>query len=261
MARAEAARGPGTEGGTDRGPRRAVVNGSERRQGIDQVGSRLREARKARGLSLREIARRISVSPSFVSQVETGKASPSVGTLYYLVNALGLSLDEVMGVEADGTGLGSRPTDERGDGDLGMYVAPTVWPRIDVPLQPSASRPTIKLSGVIWERLTHEEDPFIDFLHVSYAPGSSSCSDDNLIAHGGREYGYVLEGRLDVQVGFELYKLSSGDALHFDSTTPHRLSNPYAETCVALWVVVARKGDTRVTTPVDVHTSHLPGLI
>jgi quercetin dioxygenase-like cupin family protein len=65
--------------------------------------------------------------------------------------------------------------------------------------------------------------------------------------HGGREYGYLLTGRLDVQVGFENHSLSPGDAIHFDSMTPHRLSNPYPEPCTAVWFVLARRDDDRLS--------------
>jgi transcriptional regulator with XRE-family HTH domain len=250
-----------------------VMASRERRQGLDQIGARLREAREARGLSLREIARRISVSPSFVSQVETGKASPSVGTLYSLVNELGLSLDEVMsndppidGQALDGTdGRQGAPENRRSDSANSEiawdHETPSVWPRVDSPLQRADGRPTIRLSGVTWERLTHEDDPFVDFLYVTYAPGASSAPDDRLMRHGGREYGHVISGRIDVQVGFDRYSLGPGDSLHFDSMTPHRLANPYTEDCVAVWVVVARKGDTRVVAARDPDSNHLPGLM
>ena len=46
-------------------------------------------------MSLRELARRLDVSPSLVSQIETGKIQPSVRTLYAIVSELGLSLDEI----------------------------------------------------------------------------------------------------------------------------------------------------------------------
>jgi transcriptional regulator with XRE-family HTH domain/quercetin dioxygenase-like cupin family protein len=250
-----------------------VLAARERRQGFDQIGARLREAREARGLSLREIARRISVSPSFVSQVETGKASPSVGTLYSLVNELGLSLDEVMSDEPTTNGRAAGENGwrdaaaEGGHGDAAStkiawdHETPSMWPRVGSPLQRAAGRPTIRLSGVTWERLTHEDDPFVDFLYVTYAPGASSAPDDRLMRHGGREYGHVISGRIDVQVGFEKYSLGPGDSLHFDSMTPHRLANPYEEACVAVWVVVARNGDTRVVTARDPDSSHLPGLM
>ena len=63
------------------------------------LGPAVRAAREARGLSLRELARRLDVSPSFVSQVEHGKANPSVGTLYALVTVLGTTLDDLIGDE------------------------------------------------------------------------------------------------------------------------------------------------------------------
>ena len=201
-----------------------------------QIGAALRVVREQRGLSLREVARRVGVSPSFVSQVETGKANPSVGTLYALVGVLGTSLDDLMenghGVVEEGRSPVSKPPTEG-------------WPPVEVPLQPADGRKRLEMTGVVWERLTHDHDPFVDFLHVEYAPGSSSCAPEELMRHGGREYGHVLSGRLDVQIGFETYAVGPGDSIHFDSTTPHRLSNPYAEPCAAIWFVIARSADDR----------------
>jgi len=59
------------------------------------LGKRLRQERDQRGMSLRELARRLDVSPSLVSQIETGKVQPSVRTLYAMVSELGVSLDEM----------------------------------------------------------------------------------------------------------------------------------------------------------------------
>src|SRR4029077_19725557 len=64
------------------------------------VGAQLREKRFEMGMSLRELARRLDVSPSLVSQIETGKIQPSVRTLYAMVSELGISLDDVF--HADG---------------------------------------------------------------------------------------------------------------------------------------------------------------
>jgi quercetin dioxygenase-like cupin family protein len=61
---------------------------------------------------------------------------------------------------------------------------------------------------------------------------------------GGREYGHVIGGSIEVQVGFEVYRLDPGDSIRFESATPHRLGNPFAEPCVAVWVVVGRRGET-----------------
>ena len=60
------------------------------------MGDRLRQARRARGLSLRGLAEVVGVSPSLISQVETGRAKPSVNTLYALATELGVSLDVLL---------------------------------------------------------------------------------------------------------------------------------------------------------------------
>jgi transcriptional regulator with XRE-family HTH domain len=212
-------------------------------------------------MSLRTLAKRIEVSPSFISQVELGRARPSVGTLYSLVTALGISLDDVMTEEEPpepepaGADLPRPALEPAGDDAFSWHPhtparrlesADPARPRIDQHVQRAAGRRVIKMSGVTWERLTHDDDPLVDFLYVTYAPGSASCSDEDMMRHGGREYGHVTSGRIHVQVGFETYELAPGDSIHFDSTTPHRLSNPFDEPCVALWVVVGRRSDGRV---------------
>ena len=65
----------------------------------DTLGTRLRAERERRGLTLRELARRLEVSPSLFSQIETGKTQPSVRTLYAMVTELGVSLDKALAFE------------------------------------------------------------------------------------------------------------------------------------------------------------------
>ena len=62
-----------------------------------KVGSRLRQERERRGMSLRELARRVGVSPSLVSQIELDRVNPSVSTLYALVSELGMTMSDVFG--------------------------------------------------------------------------------------------------------------------------------------------------------------------
>lgn len=239
------------------------------------MGTQIRKARVAQGMTLRELARRINVSPSFVSQLETNKVNASVGTLYNLVSALGMSLDELMTTVSDPapvepaavTPAASVP-DRTPAAALDDF--PTLawdpeterWPRVEHPVQRSDSRARIRFPGVIWERLTQDADPFVDFLQVEYAPGSASCPDDEMMRHGGHEYGYVLSGRLDVQVGFDVHRLETGDAITFDSMTPHRLCNPYEESCHAIWFVVARREDDRSDDLVEPspNVTHLPSI-
>ena len=66
------------------------------------LGLQLRNARKGAGLTLRELAGRLGVSPSLLSQIENGKSQPSVATLYALAQTLQLSIDHLFEVhEAD----------------------------------------------------------------------------------------------------------------------------------------------------------------
>ena len=67
-----------------------------------ELGPRLRRVREERGLSARELARRISCSPSLISQIERGISAPSVGMLYALASELRTSLDFLFGVAMPG---------------------------------------------------------------------------------------------------------------------------------------------------------------
>ncbi|CAN5365984.1 cupin domain-containing protein [soil metagenome] len=224
---------------------------------LEMIGSKLRAARLERNISLREIARRINVSPSFVSQIELGKAKPSVGTLYAFVSELNLSLDDLM---TDDSVPATRAEQRQATmPQWSRNSVPLPWPQPPSPLQPAVTRRQIALPGVIWQRLTNYDDPMVDFLHVTYTQGGESCPVDRLMRHGGHEYGHVISGQLNVQVGFEHYLLGPGDSIHFDSATPHRLANSDPEDCLSIWVVVGRYVDPRVTTR-DHHIAHLPEM-
>ncbi len=198
------------------------------------LGARLREERDRRGLSLRELARRLEVSPSLVSQIETGKTQPSVRTLYAIVTELGVSLDEVF-APSDGTAAASRPLQARsGDDRTGAVES---LGRV----QRAEDRRVIDLgSGVRWERLTTWNDRDVDFLYAIYEVGGSSSPDGSLMRHDGREFGVVISGSLGVTVGFEEYVLGPGDSISFNSAIPHRLHNDGDEVVNAIWIVIGR---------------------
>ncbi len=224
---------------------------SQARNGVEPetVGSRVREERLRQQIGVRELARRVGVSASLISQVELGKASPSVGTLYAIVNELGLSLDELL-LE---TGTRRRPTPAKTDGDRQPVSSPSPPAReggaaaVD-PVVRRGGGKTIQLdSGVTWERLTPQSPQDVDFLNVVYEVGGASCPENSLMRHSGHEYGHVTKGRLGVTIGFETYELGPGDSISFESTMPHRLFNLGQEPAEAIWFVVGRRGDPRIT--------------
>src|SRR5215471_20600758 len=61
-----------------------------------ELGPRLRAIRLRQGIGLRELARRLDLSPSSISQIETGKIRPSVSTLYALASEFGVTVDELL---------------------------------------------------------------------------------------------------------------------------------------------------------------------
>ena len=208
------------------------------------MGDRLRQARQARGLSLRRLADVLGVSPSLISQVETGRAKPSVHTLYAMANELGISLDVLLFMDTPAmtprrrsvtSGSPFEPHERQGTDELREPVLPRD------PVQRAASRMTIRLgSGVVWERLTTESIRNVDFLYVTYEVGGASSPEDSFQRHSGQEWGYVLSGTLRVTIGFDEYVLGAGDAITFDSGTPHRLANVGEEPVRAVWYVLGR---------------------
>jgi DNA-binding XRE family transcriptional regulator/quercetin dioxygenase-like cupin family protein len=206
------------------------------------VGERIREARLRHGMSLRALARAVGVSASLISQIETGKSRPSVSTLYSITKALEISVEDVFdGAEADAAGpadLGTVGGPLSGAVRQAVHgITQPAGHRIGPIVRPDA-REVLQLdSGVTWERLGHVPGTRIDFLLVTYAPGGSSSSGDQLMRHSGLEYGFLLEGELTLTLGFEEHLLRPGDAVSFPSSTPHRYRNDGVTPAVGVWYV------------------------
>src|ERR1700759_258486 len=84
-----------------------------REQLAEPVGEGLRKHRQEAGMSLRALAREVGVSPSLISQIEHGKATPSVATLYAIVSELEISLDELFFDNPRGAAANSAPEPPR----------------------------------------------------------------------------------------------------------------------------------------------------
>ena len=207
------------------------------------LGQRLREAREEKKIGLRELARRLGVSASLISQIETGKTEPSINTLFAIVSELELSVNEIVFDLQQDDGL---PT-TGGDGVGGRTGKSHTADVPDSPVQRSTSRTSISLeSGVTWQRLTAQPDHNVDFLYLRYPPGSESTPPHSLMRHNGTEYGYILAGRLQVSIGFDTYEIGPGDTIAFDCTQPHRFATVGDETVEAVWFVVGRRNTLSV---------------
>jgi transcriptional regulator with XRE-family HTH domain len=187
------------------------------------AGTRIRERRQALGLSLRDLGSRVGVSASMLSQVENGRCRASVATLYKLVSELGMTLDDLFD-----------------DADLAPAGAPgsarTVQP---TPVLSPGERVTIELeSGVTWEKLSNAAPPGLEFILVTYRPGSSSGKSGKFSQHEGFECAYVESGELTFHHKFDTFTLRAGDTITFDASEPHRLENLGTDDARAVWIVL-----------------------
>src|ERR1700761_7570147 len=213
------------------------VNGS-REALAEPVGAGLRKHREEAGMSLRALAREVGVSPSLISQIEHGKATPSVATLYAIVSELGISLDELFFDQPRGAAAVAQaeapPAMDPGEDRFpsSHWQAPS-----EGPVLRDGNRLSLTLAtGVRWERLTASHDPGVEFLHCTYPVGGESAPRDELMTHDGFEYGLVLGGRCGATVGADDYELEAGDSIAFDSRTPHRIWNlGDSEPMMAIW--------------------------
>jgi transcriptional regulator with XRE-family HTH domain len=161
------------------------------------VGSRLRELRTARGLSIRALAEMSSLNFNTLSLIENDKSSPSVSTLQQLSMALGVPI-------------------------TAFFETASVVK--DVLYQKSGQRPKAEFTHGLLEDLgcgltLGEGVPLL----LTLKPEADS--GPNAISHTGQEFVYCLEGRLHYTVGDQVYILETGDSLIFEAHLPHRWEN------------------------------------
>jgi len=158
--------------------------------------TRIRDYRLARGLTVRELAARASVSTGLISQVERGVADPSLETMRKIARVLDIPLFSLFqDDEPDKVAVIRLPDRFR----VGSPHARITYTR--------ASRASSRL----------------EVLEAILEPGSASA--DAPRGHPSEECVVVLSGRLVVEVLDERYSLDEGDSCHFDSNLPHRFLN------------------------------------
>jgi transcriptional regulator with XRE-family HTH domain/quercetin dioxygenase-like cupin family protein len=207
---------------------------------IKRLGPRLKEVRLESKLSLREIARQLKVSPSFISQIENGKSHPSVATLYALANLLDVSIDvlfESKSADKDKSAkVAKSPKVSRATFDAPADAWDSSGARIS--FMNSSNRSVIVMnSGVRWERLAATADDSVNFMEIVYDAGSESNDSGELLIHDGYEYGFALDGEIEVTVGDLVQTISKGDSIGFDSTIPHNFRNTSKAPFRGIWFV------------------------
>lgn len=176
-----------------------------------QVGKRLRQARKAKGLRLKQLADAVGCSESLLSKIENEKARPSLQMLHKIVGNLGLTIGALFAERSAPDGVVTRA------GERAII-------RMD-----SATAGGVRLECVVPE----DSGEFLyGSVHVVEPGGGSKGA----ISHHGEEIGYVLEGSFELTVNDQTYLLHPGDSFFFESNLPHSYCNPGSVQTRVLWV-------------------------
>ena len=173
------------------------------------VGERLRAIRLLRRRTLKEVAEAAGVSESFVSQLERGRTNASVASLQRIATALGIEVSDLFA----SNGL-PRPRVLRREAR-----EPIVW-------------------GHLGRKSLLTPKPFhaLEVIAAEFDPGGST--GDEPYTHGdSEELLVVVEGDVHLQLGTELHELAAGDSVHYQSSTPHRVSNLGDEAAEVMFVI------------------------
>lgn len=170
--------------------------------GAAEMGRRLaislRERRKARGMSLDQVAVASGVSRAALSQIETQKSNPSLAVLWKIAVGLGVHFSELLGGNSQGASIlrrGEAQVLRSSDGRMESR-----------PLTPAGSCPWVEAYELrLAARATHASDPH---------------------SAGTREVVIVLNGQLRVRVGSDVHELAAGDSISFLADQPHSYENP-----------------------------------
>ncbi|QNB16619.1 helix-turn-helix domain-containing protein [Paraburkholderia tropica] len=169
----------------------------------ERIAQRVRELRAARGFTLEALATRSGVSRSMISMIERGSASPTAVVLEKLASGLGVSMASLFGGASE-----SAPAEP-----LARRDAQTQW------RDPQSGYTRRSLSPANWP------SP-IQLVEVDFPPGARVAYETGSREHVFHQQVWLLEGRLNVELGDQLHALEAGDCLAMRLDQPLIFSNP-----------------------------------
>jgi transcriptional regulator with XRE-family HTH domain len=176
------------------------------------IGERIRTARLAQGMTLQSLAAAANLSPSMLSLVERGRATPSIGSLAVIANCLGVAMSDLVAP--------------------GPPANPGVVVRV-------ADQQIVEMANHVIRRIIREDRVRgVSIAINEYQPDTGNS--DQPVSHDGYEYGFVLEGTLSVEIDGTPFVLSRGDLISYSSRKPHRLWNYSKDKVRTLWFNLQR---------------------
>ena len=173
-----------------------------------KIGHKLKRLRMATSLTQEELASRSDLSKGFISQIENDTASPSIATL-----------EDILEV------LGTTPTEFFSD----INVEKVVYNKDDRLLTPDSDK-KVQIELLIPGSGNRKMDP----VFVTIEPGEETFKDPS---HEGEELGYLLQGRVNLNLDDKIFTMKKGDCFYFSADKKHSITNIGKETAKILWVV------------------------
>lgn len=175
------------------------------------LGARIRSIRKAKRMTIKEVAQQAGVTIGLISQVERNLANPSVKSLRKIADVLGVPIAALFANQGRQSGPVVRKEERRLLGNTGK--------------------------GISYSLLTPDGNRALAYIYGVYEPGVKS--GEFLFLHAGEECCYIMEGNMRVVLGEEEkeYILQEGDTICFEAMTPHKIENIGNSPLRALWSI------------------------
>lgn len=174
------------------------------------LGADLRALRKARGLTLTDLATTLGRSVGWLSQVERDKSDPSISDLRQIARVLDVSVSSLFRQDA-------TPLDEQG------YI-----------VRANARRPIgSREAGLVEELLSPDLTDDFEVVHSIFEPGGALLEPN---VRPTQEVGYLISGQLDLEIAGRHFNLNAGDSFRIRGEN-YRWSNPYSDPCKVIWVI------------------------
>ena len=177
---------------------------------VFSIGQKIRDLRNKKGMTLGDLAEKIKVSASLISQLERGGVNPSVSLLKSVADSLEIPLSAILGDEE---------------------TKPEEYPHV---MKEKERKTLTTEGGVRFVLLSGSYDLGCEFIYNEWPAGSSTGKEKYV--HEGVECGLLLEGELEVELEDRTCHLMPGDSITFRSDLPHRLNNKGKKLAKGVWV-------------------------
>ena len=178
------------------------------------LGARLKGLRTERELQQRQLAEKADLTPSMVSQIESGRLTPSLHTLGRIAAALGVPIAALFDGQPSGSIVVTRKKD---------------YPVVS--FDGSSERWAVLGAGLFQGK--------IRAVVSTLGPRAKGVKTDKVIIDPGQmKLFYVLEGKVALHYNGEAQQLEAGDSAYLDGGTPHGWENLGMKRAQALWVIL-----------------------